>query len=363
MKNNVKILNTPNDKINLLNLNPQDLYFFLDSLGEKKFSVKQIMNWIYKHYCNDFNKMLNLSIKTRKKLNEKSYIFASEFLEEKISSDGTIKWITEINDQKIETVYIPEKKRSTLCISSQIGCALKCDFCATGKQGFNRNLKVSEIIAQIWQANKKLKQKNIKNCITNIVFMGMGEPLLNLNNVVSALKIILDEYGFALSKRRITVSTSGIVPALDKMKNMIDVSLAISLHASNDAIRNTIMPINKKYNIKSILNSALKYLKHSKANRGGITIEYVMLKGVNDSNKNANELSFLLHKIPSKINLIPLNPFLGSSFLSSDINRINIFADILRRKGFTTVIRKNRGEDINAACGQLTGNITNRFKN
>lgn len=362
MKNNLKILNTSNDKINLLDLNPQDLYFFLDSLGARKFSAKQIMNWIYKHYCNNFNKMFNLSIKTRNKLNEKSYIFASEFKEEKISSDGTIKWITDINSQKIETVYIPETKRSTLCVSSQIGCALKCNFCATGKQGFNRNLKVSEIIAQIWQANKILRQKNIKNRITNIVFMGMGEPLLNLNNVVSALKIILNKDGFFLSKRRITLSTSGIVPALDKMKNMIDISLAISLHASNDSIRDLIMPINKKYNIKSILNSALKYSKYSKANRGGITIEYVMLKGINDSNKNANELSFLLNKIPSKINLIPLNPFLGSPFVSSDINRINIFADILRKKGFTTVVRKNRGKDINAACGQLTGNINNCFK-
>ncbi|QCI22148.1 23S rRNA (adenine(2503)-C(2))-methyltransferase RlmN [Buchnera aphidicola] len=362
MKSNLNTSKTLNNKINLLDLNPKNLYFFLNSLGEKNFSSKQIMNWIYKHNCNDVNKMLNISIKTRKKLNEKSYIFASEFIEEKISSDGTIKWITSIDNQKIETVYIPEKKRSTLCVSSQIGCALKCRFCATGQQGFNRNLKVSEIIAQIWQANKILKQKNINNHISNIVFMGMGEPLLNLNNVVSAIKIILDQYGFSLSKRRITLSTSGIAPALKKMKNMIDVSLAISLHAPNDSIRDIIMPINKKYNIQSILSSTLKYLKYSKANYGGVTIEYVMLNGINDSNKNAHELSLLLNNIPSKINLIPWNPFLGSSFLSSNLNRINIFANILRSKGFTTIIRKNRGQDINAACGQLTGNIINRFQ-
>ncbi|QCI20424.1 23S rRNA (adenine(2503)-C(2))-methyltransferase RlmN [Buchnera aphidicola (Brachycaudus cardui)] len=358
---NINVLNASKYKINLLDLHRQDLHFFLSSLGAKKFSTEQIMNWIYNHHCNNFDKMLNISKIIRSKLQEKSHIFASEFIEERISCDGTIKWISLIDHQKIETVYIPEKKRSTLCVSSQIGCSLKCNFCATGQQGFNRNLKVSEIIAQIWQAKKKLKQKNILERISNIVFMGMGEPLLNLNNVVSALKIILDEHGFGLSKRRITVSTSGIVPALDKLRNMIDVGLAISLHASNDSIRDTLMPINKKYNIASLLYSALKYFKCSNANRGGITIEYVMLKGINDSNKNAEQLANLLKNIPSKINLIPWNSFIGSSFICSDINRINIFAKILRNKGFTTVIRKNRGKDINAACGQLTGNVINRF--
>ncbi|CAL4326346.1 23S rRNA (adenine(2503)-C(2))-methyltransferase RlmN [Buchnera aphidicola] len=359
---NIDVLKISQHKINLLDLNRQDLYLFLASLGAKKFSTEQIMNWIYNHYCNDFDKMLNISKKIRTKLQERSYIFASQFIEERTSCDGTIKWITLIDHQKIETVYIPERKRSTLCVSSQIGCALKCDFCATGKQGFNRNLKVSEIIAQIWQANKKLKQKNITNSIRNIVFMGMGEPLLNLNNVVSALKIILDEHGFGLSKRRITLSTSGIVPALNKLSKMIDVCLAISLHASNDSTRDILMPINKKYNIASLLSSVLKYLKYSNANRGGVTIEYVMLKGINDSNKNAEQLANLLNNIPSKINLIPWNSFLGSPFVCSDAKRINIFAEILRNKGFTTVIRKNRGQDINAACGQLTGKIINRFK-
>lgn len=360
---NLNVLEISKYKINLLDLNRQDLYFFLSSLGAKKFSTEQIMNWIYNHNCNNFDKMLNISKKIRSKLQEKSYIFAAPFIEERISCDGTIKWITLIDNQKIETVYIPEKKRSTLCVSSQIGCSLKCDFCATGKQGFNRNLKVSEIIAQIWQANRTLQQKNITNGVSNVVFMGMGEPLLNLKNVVSALKIILDKNGFGLSKRRITLSTSGIVPALDKLRDMIDVCLAISLHASNDYIRDTLMPINKKYNIESLLNSASKYLQYSNANRGGITIEYVMLKGINDSNKNAEQLANLLNRLPSKINLIPWNPFLGSSFLCSDMHRINTFAKILRYKGFTTVIRKNRGQDIDAACGQLTGRIINRFKN
>ncbi|AEO08638.1 23S rRNA m2A2503 methyltransferase [Buchnera aphidicola str. Ak (Acyrthosiphon kondoi)] len=362
MNKNINILNISTSKINLLDLNRQDLRCFLISLGAKNFCTDQIMNWIYNYYCNDFNKMFNISKKIRNQLYEKSHIFASKFIEEKVSYDGTIKWITSIHNQKIETVYIPEKKRSTLCVSSQIGCALKCHFCATGQAGFQRNLKVSEIIAQVWRANKTLKEKKIANGVTNIVFMGMGEPLLNLNNVVSALKIILDKNGFGLSKRRITLSTSGIVPALDKLRHMIDVSLAISLHAPNDSIRNCIMPINKKYNISSVLNSTLKYLKYSNANRGGVTIEYVMLDGVNDSNENAQQLASLLSRIPSKINLIPWNSFLGSSFLSSSMNRINIFANILRKKGFTAMIRKNRGDDIHAACGQLTGNITNRSK-
>lgn len=362
MNKTINIFNITTSKMNLLDLHRQDLRYFLMSLGAQSFCAEQIMNWIYNHYCNDFNKMFNISMKIRNQLHEKSYIFASEFIEERISCDGTIKWITSINNQKIETVYIPEKKRGTLCISSQIGCSLQCHFCATGKEGFQRNLKVSEIISQIWQAKKILKEKNITDRITNIVFMGMGEPLLNLNNVVSALKIILDEHGFSLSKRRVTLSTSGIVPALDKLRNMIDVSLAISLHAPNDYIRNMIMPINRKYSIASILNSALKYFKYSNANRGGVTIEYVMLNGINDSNQNAEELSALLSIIPSKINLIPWNSFLGSSFLCSNFDRINIFANILRKKGFTAMIRKNRGQDINAACGQLTGSTINHLK-
>ncbi|AYN24779.1 23S rRNA (adenine(2503)-C(2))-methyltransferase RlmN [Buchnera aphidicola] len=363
MHKSINIQNISNDKINLLDLNPKEIEIFLISIGAKKFSTEQLMKWIYNYNCSNFNLMSNLKKDIRKKLNEKSCIFASNFTEEKVSYDGTIKWITSINKQKIETIYIPEKKRATLCVSSQIGCALRCDFCATGQQGFNRNLRVSEIISQIWQANKILREKKNNSLITNIVFMGMGEPLLNLNNVVSAIKIILDKNGFGLSKRRITLSTSGIVPALDKLSKKIDVSLAISLHAPNDFIRNSIMPINKKYNIKSFLNSVSQYLKFSRANRGGVTVEYVMLSGINDSNENAKELANILKKIPSKINLIPWNSFKNANFISSSKKRINIFANILRTKGFNTTIRKNRGQDINAACGQLTGEIINRIRN
>ncbi|WP_295164478.1 23S rRNA (adenine(2503)-C(2))-methyltransferase RlmN [uncultured Buchnera sp.] len=362
MHKGINIQNISDYKINLLDLNRKEIELFLASLGAKKFVTEQLMKWIYNYNCSNFDLMSNLKKDMRKKISEKSYVFASDFTEEKVSYDGTIKWITSIDKQKIETIYIPEKKRATLCVSSQIGCSLKCTFCATGQQGFNRNLKVSEIISQIWQANKKLKEKN-NNIITNIVFMGMGEPLLNLNNVISAIKIILDKNGFGLSKRRITLSTSGIVPALDKLSKKIDVSLAISLHAPNDFIRNSIMPINKKYNIQSFLNSVSQYLKGSHANRGGVTVEYVMLSGINDSNKNAEELANILKKIPSKINLIPWNFFKNANFVCSSNNRINIFANILRKKGFNTTIRKNRGQDINAACGQLTGEIINRIKN
>ncbi|ALD15235.1 ribosomal RNA large subunit methyltransferase N [Buchnera aphidicola (Aphis glycines)] len=352
-------LNVLNTQVNLLDLDFKNIQLFLASIGAKIFTAEQIIQWIYSHNCYDFNKMSNISKKIKKKLHQTSCIKTSNFSEEQISSDGTIKWVTSLNNQKIETVYIPEKKRSTLCISSQIGCSLKCDFCATGKQGFNRNLKVSEIISQILQAKKKLKNTKI----TNIVFMGMGEPLLNLNNVITALKIILNINGFGLSKRRITLSTAGIAPAIDKLNKIIDINLAISLHAPNNNIRNLIMPINKIYNIESILSAVSRYLKNSNANRNGVTIEYVMLKNINDSIKNAQELAYILKKIPSKINLIPWNSFKNSNFISSTNSNINTFANILRKKGFNTTIRKNRGQDINAACGQLTGNIINYRKN
>lgn len=352
-------VNIFNSKVNLLDLSPEKIQLFLISIGAKNFTCEQIMKWIYNHNCYNFNNMLNISKNIRNKLNQTAYVHISKFSEEQVSFDGTIKWITCLNNQKIETVYIPEKKRATLCISSQIGCILKCDFCATGKQGFNRNLTVSEIVSQIFQAKKKLKNTKL----TNIVFMGMGEPLLNFNNVITALKIILNKNGFGLSKRRVTLSTAGIVPAIDKLSQNIDVNLAISLHASNDEIRDLIMPINKKYNIKSLLNAVSRYLQNSRANRNGVTIEYVMLQNVNDSMSNAIELAYILKNIPSKINLIPWNALKDANFISSTVKTINIFANILRSKGFNTTIRKNRGKDINAACGQLIGNIINRNKN
>ncbi|WP_367675079.1 23S rRNA (adenine(2503)-C(2))-methyltransferase RlmN [Buchnera aphidicola] len=260
-----------------------------------------------------------------------------------------------MNSNAVETVYIPEKKRSTLCISSQVGCALKCKFCLTGQQGFSCNLDVSQIIGQLWTVSKMFfdGNKDIPSPITNVVFMGMGEPLLNLKNLVTALEIMFNKFSFGLSKNRVTVSTVGIVPAINKLSTLIDVSLAISLHAPNDIIRDYLVPTNKKYNISSILTSVKNYLINSTANRNKVTIEYVMLDSINDSLQNARELFFLLREIPVKINLIPWNKFKTSNFRSSSTDKIKIFSDFLKKKGIITTIRKNRGSDIYAACGQL----------
>ncbi|CAL4043017.1 23S rRNA (adenine(2503)-C(2))-methyltransferase RlmN [Buchnera aphidicola] len=347
------------NKINLLNLHYTQMCKFFVSIGEKKFCADQIMHWIYHKYCDDFNKMTNISTVLRKKLHDICVIKAPNFVKEKKSIDGTIKWQVAVNNHLVETVYIPEKTRSTLCVSSQIGCVLECTFCATGKMVFKGNLKVSDIIGQIWNAAKIINNDPFKKKrpITNIVFMGMGEPLLNLKNVVNSLKIILNYCGFNISKNKVTLSTAGIVPALDQLSSMIDVNLAISLHAPNNLIRNKIMSINKKYNIQDLLYSVSRYLNISKANRGGVTIEYVMLDRINDEVFHAEELAFILKKIPSKINLIPWNIFTHSIYKSSDFVRIKKFASILIKKGFFTIIRKNRGIDIKAACGQLIGEI------
>jgi 23S rRNA (adenine2503-C2)-methyltransferase len=359
MKNNLNDSQYIGTKINLLNFNYTQMCKFFLSIGEKIFCADQIMHWIYHEYCNDFNKMTNISKILRKKLSDMCVIAAPEFIEEKRSVDGTIKWKVAINDNLVETVYIPEKNRSTLCVSSQIGCILKCSFCATGQISFKGNLNVSEIVGQIWNASKIINRNQFhkRRPITNIVLMGMGEPLLNLNNVVNSLKIILNDFGFNISKNKVTLSTSGIVPALDKLRNMIDINLAVSLHAPNNIIRNQLMPINKKYNIQDLLHSISRYLNKSQANRGGVTIEYVMLNNINDEVVHAEELAMILKNIPSKINLIPWNFFPNSIYNSSDPIKIKKFASILIKKGFFTIIRKNRGMDINAACGQLVGNI------
>ncbi|HXK00656.1 MAG TPA: 23S rRNA (adenine(2503)-C(2))-methyltransferase RlmN [Buchnera sp. (in: enterobacteria)] len=362
MKNNLHHSQYIDTKINLLNFNYIQMQKFFLSIGEKNFRADQIMNWIYHKYCNDFNEMTNISKVLREKLNNICVIKPPKFIEEKKSIDGTIKWKAEINENLVETVYIPEKNRSTLCISSQIGCILECSFCATGQMSFKGNLNVSDIVGQIWNVAKIISCNDFNNRrpITNIVLMGMGEPLLNLNNVVNALKIIFNDFGFNISKNKVTLSTSGIVPALDKLSDMIDVNLAVSLHAPNNIIRDKLMPINKKYNIQDLLCSISRYLSKSQANRGGVTIEYVMLNNINDKIVHAEELAMILKNIPSKINLIPWNFFPNSIYKSSDPIRIKKFASILIKKGFCTIIRKNRGTDINAACGQLINNIVKK---
>ncbi|WP_428994191.1 23S rRNA (adenine(2503)-C(2))-methyltransferase RlmN [Buchnera aphidicola] len=347
------------EKINLFNFDRKTMYSFFNSIQERSFRADQVMRWIYYYFCDDFNKMTNLTYKLRNKLNSLSCIQAPTFIEKKISQDSTIKWTMSLHDGNFETIFIPEKKRNTLCISSQIGCLLNCQFCATGKKGFYRNLSVAEIIGQIWKIYKLINdKKNIfYSPITNIVFMGMGEPLLNFNNVIKSLNIIFDKYGLNISKKRIVLSTAGIVPGIKKLSSVIDVKLAISLHAPNDTLRNQLVPINKKYNISMLLHAVSNFLKTSKLNKKGITIEYVMLNNINDTILHAKELIKILKNIPSKINLIPWNYLKNSVFQCSSLKKINKFSEFLNKKGFTTTIRKSRGKDIHAACGQLIGDF------
>ncbi|MDR0218761.1 MAG: bifunctional tRNA (adenosine(37)-C2)-methyltransferase TrmG/ribosomal RNA large subunit methyltransferase RlmN [Enterobacteriaceae bacterium] len=351
-------------KINLLDLNRKQMRQFFVEMGEKPFRADQVMKWMY-HYCyDDFEQMTDINKVLRAKLQQLAEIRAPEVAEEQRSSDGTIKWAITVGGQQVETVYIPEDDRATLCVSSQVGCALECKFCSTAQQGFNRNLRVSEIIGQVWRAAKiigSLKSSG-RRPITNVVMMGMGEPLLNLNNVVPAMEIMMDDFGFGLSKRRVTLSTSGVVPALDKLGDMIDVALAISLHAPTDDIRDEIVPINRKYNIEAFLSSVRRYLTKSNANQGRVTVEYVMLDHVNDSMEQAHQLAECLKDTPSKINLIPWNPFPGAPYGRSSNSRIDRFAKVLMGYGFTTIVRKTRGDDIDAACGQLAGDVIDRTK-
>ncbi|CDG20760.1 Ribosomal RNA large subunit methyltransferase N [Xenorhabdus poinarii G6] len=353
-----------NGKINLLDLNRKEMRQFFIEMGEKPFRADQVMKWIY-HYCyDDFEQMTDINKVLRAKLQQVAEIRAPEVAEEQRSADGTIKWAITVGDQQVETVYIPEDDRATLCVSSQVGCALECKFCSTAQQGFNRNLRVSEIIGQVWRAAKiigSLKSSG-RRPITNVVMMGMGEPLLNLNNVVPAMEIMMDDFGFGLSKRRVTLSTSGVVPALDKLGDMIDVALAISLHAPTDDIRDEIVPINRKYNIETFLAGVRRYLTKSNANQGRVTVEYVMLDHVNDSVEQAHQLAECLKDTPSKINLIPWNPFPGAPYGRSSNSRIDRFSKVLMEYGFTTIVRKTRGDDIDAACGQLAGDVIDRTK-
>ncbi|CAG8929459.1 unnamed protein product [Penicillium salamii] len=358
------IVSPKSQKINLLDLNRQQMREFFLSLGEKPFRADQVMKWIYHYCCDDFEQMTDINKKLRNRLMELTEIRAPEVAEEMRSTDGTIKWAIRVGDQLVETVYIPEGDRATLCVSPQVGCALECKFCSTAQQGFNRNLRVSEIIGQVWRAAKIVGAAKItgQRPITNVVMMGMGEPLLNLNNVVPAMEIMLDDFGFGLSKRRVTLSTSGVVPALDKLGDMIDVALAISLHAPNDKLRDDIVPINKKYNIETFLAAVKRYIGKSNANQGRVTIEYVLLDHVNDSTDDAHELAALLKETPCKINLIPWNPFPGAPYGRSSNSRIDRFSKVLMDYGFTTIVRKTRGDDIDAACGQLAGEVIDRTK-
>lgn len=352
----------PPKKINLLGLDRNALTEFLASIGEPAFRATQILQWIHQIGLQDINGMTNISKPLRDKLQGIATIALPEITYQHEARDGTYKWILKLDDGNcIETVFIPEKTRGTLCISSQVGCALNCDFCSTGKQGFNRNLSTLEIIAQLFIAVRQLSNNGKHDhTITNVVMMGMGEPLLNLAHLIPALHIMLDDFAYGLSKRRVTVSTAGVVPGIYHLQALSDVSLAISLHAPNDQLRNQLVPINKKYPINELMKACKNYF--GKESRRSVTIEYVMLKDVNDGKDHARELIKILNGVRVKVNLIPFNPFPFTKYQCSDRETILTFRDILLKAGLNTTIRRTRGDDIDAACGQLVGKVHDRTR-
>lgn len=349
------------EKVNLLNYTQEGLKAFFTEIGEPSFRARQLMQWIHQNGVSDFDSMTNLGKGLREKLRSLAEVRAPELASEHISEDGTHKWLLRLDcGNSIETVYIPEAKRGTLCVSSQVGCGLNCSFCSTAKQGFNRNLTTAEIIGQVYFAVRALSRENGAHDkrVTNVVMMGMGEPLLNFDNVVGAMDLMMDDFAYGLSKRRVTLSTSGVLPALERLKTASPVALAVSLHAPNDALRDVLVPINKKYPLVELMNICRTYFP--KGSKRYVTFEYVMLKGVNDTRQHAEELAKLVANVPCKVNLIPFNPFPHAGYERSTKDTINAFRDYLMSKGINTITRKTRGDDIDAACGQLAGEFQDR---
>ncbi len=351
-------------KMNLLGLDRPALETFFADLCEQPFRARQVMQWIYHRSIVNFDTMTDLGKSLRAKLKDCAEVRVPEVISEQLSDDGTRKWLLHMDAANgIETVFIPDQERGTLCISSQVGCAMDCSFCATGKQGFNRNLSTAEIVAQVWVANQRLGAiHSVERAITNIVFMGMGEPLANYKNVLPALHIFLDDFGYGLSKRRVTVSTSGLVPNLNKLAQECDVALAVSLHAPNDALRDVLVPVNKVHPIAELMDACRHYVANQDHSHVHVTFEYVMLEGINDSMKLARELAELVQDIPCKVNLIPFNPFPGTGYRRSPQDVIDRFAEYLWRRGIVTITRRTRGGDIDAACGQLAGKVQDRIR-
>ena len=349
-------------RINLLDYDAAGLQAYVAGLGEKPFRARQLLHWIHQSGKADFAEMTDLAKAFRSKLEQHACIQAPAVLQDHTAADGTRKWLLDVgNANAIETVFIPETTRGTLCVSSQAGCAVNCRFCSTGHQGFNRNLTVAEIIGQVWWANQALgaDHKN-ERVISNVVMMGMGEPLLNYDQLVPALRLMLDDNAYGLSRRRVTVSTSGVVPMMDRLGQDCPVALAVSLHAPNDVLRDVLVPLNKKYPLRELMAACQRYLKF--APRDFITFEYVMLDGVNDSDAHARELIALTRDVSCKFNLIPFNPFPASGLKRSGMQRVRRFGEILLEAGVVTTIRKTRGDDIDAACGQLAGEVQDRTK-
>ncbi|MHB1186915.1 dual-specificity RNA methyltransferase RlmN [Thiobacillus sp.] len=356
---------------NLLDFDLEGLTAWFTELGEKPFRARQVFHWIHQSGVADFAQMTDIAKSLREKLQQQAVVQAPAISYAHTSADGTRKWLFDVGVANgIETVFIPEDDRGTLCVSSQVGCALECTFCSTGRQGFNRNLTVAEIVGQLWVAHHSLKTEPNRTTpnhsageisdrpVTNVVMMGMGEPLANFENVVTALGIMLDDHAYGLSRRRVTVSTSGLVPAMDRLAERCPVALAVSLHAPNDALRDQIVPINKKYPLRELMAACQRYLVH--APRDFITFEYVMLAGVNDQPEHARQLIELTREVPCKFNLIPFNPFPDSGYEKPRADAMRVFREILQDAGYVVTTRKTRGDDIDAACGQLAGKVADK---
>ncbi len=357
-------MTTATDKVNLLGLTQPQLESFFESIGEKRFRAGQVMKWIHHFGIDDFDAMSNLGKALKEKLKAAAEIRGPEIVSEDISRDGTRKWVIRVaSGSCVETVYIPQNGRGTLCVSSQAGCALDCSFCSTGKQGFNSNLTAAEVIGQVWIANKSFGTvpAKIDRAITNVVMMGMGEPLLNFDNVVAAMRIMMDDLGYGISKRKVTLSTSGVVPMIEELAKQIDVSLALSLHAPNDELRNELVPINRKYPLAMLLDACQRYIGQLGEKRV-LTIEYTLLKDVNDLPEHALQMIELLRNVPCKINLIPFNPFPHSGYERPSKNATRRFQELLQQAGFNVTVRTTRGDDIDAACGQLVGQVMDRTR-
>ena len=347
--------------VNLLNFDANALTGYCAGMGEKPFRARQLLHWVHQCGERNFEAMSDLAKSFREKLTDNAMVDPPQVLSDATAPDGTRKWLLDVGSSAVEAVFIPAEGRGTLCISSQAGCTLDCGFCSTGKQGFNRNLTTAEIIGQLWLANRALGEgTENKTSVSNVVIMGMGEPLLNYDNVVPALRLMLDDNAYGLSRRRVTLSTSGIVPMIDRLREECPVALAVSLHATNDTLRDQLMPINRKYPIASLLAACNRYL--DRAPRDFITFEYVMLDGVNDTELHAQELISLASAVSCKINLIPFNPFPNAGFNRSSPQAIRRFSELLNTAGIVTTTRKTRGEEIDAACGQLAGRVMDRTR-
>ena len=346
-------------KVNLIGYPKNQLIEFFADLGEPRFRANQVLKWIHQRGMTEFKEMTDLSKLLRAKLAEIAVVEGLKPMTESVSADGTRKWLLELPDGNcVETVFIPEDSRGTLCISSQVGCSLNCTFCATGRQGFNRNLSSAEIISQLWHVHRELRSDNNRRPVTNIVLMGMGEPLLNYEPVVEAMHLMLDDNAYGFSRRRVTLSTAGVIPGIKRLLSDCPVSLAVSLHAPNDELRNQLVPLNKKYPIAELMNACREYAAFDR--RWRVTFEYIMLKGINDSVSQARQLARILREVPAKVNLIPYNTVDGLQYERSDQDVIDRFRDVLLSQHIMTITRKTRGDDVDAACGQLKGKFTDR---